>query len=277
MIPFDFEYFKPSSAFQAVNLYKTLSLQGKEPLYYAGGTEIISMARRNDIFTKAVIDIKGIPECNMFELQSSKLIIGAAITLTEIEEANVFPLLGKAASKAADHTARNKITVGGNICGKIMFKEAVLPFMLADSQVSIAGEDGYASFPINQLFDKKLQLLKGDLLVQLVTDVMYTQLPYVSIKRTKLETIDYPLITIAALKKYNEIRVAFSGVCPFPFRSLQIEEDLNDRSAPPRLRINKALSHLPAPILNNIEGSASYRKFVLKSTLLDMLAAFGGG
>ena len=229
------------------------------------------MARRGDISTKAVIDIKGIPECNAFQLQNGKLVTGAALTLTQLEEANIFPLLGKAASKAADHTVRNKLTLGGNICGKIIFREAVLPFLLSDSQVVIAGERGVRVVQINQAFNKTLQLEKGEFLVQLVTDISYSYLPYISIKKTKMGKVDYPLVSIDALKKDSQIRIAFSGVCPFPFRSSKIEEDINNRHASLELRVGNAVSHLPAPISNNIEGSAEYREFVLKNTLSDIV------
>ena len=274
MISFDFEYYKPSTIIEAVKTFGSLSMQGKDPLYYSGGTEIISMARRDDIFTRAVIDIKGIPECNEFRVQTGKLVTGAALTLTQLEEANIFPLLGKAASKAADHTVRNKLTVGGNICGKIIFREAVLPFLLSDSQVVLAGKRGVRVVPINQAFNKTLQLEKGELLVQLLTETSYAHLPYISIKKTKLEKVDYPLVSIDALKKDNKIRIAFSGVCPFPFRSPKIEEDINNTQVPLELRISNAVSHLPAPISNNIEGSAEYREFVLRNTLSEIIKVF---
>lgn len=79
---------------------------------------------------------------------------------------------------------------------------------------------------INQVFNKTLHLEKGELLVQLLTDISYSYLPYMSIKKTKIEKVDYPLVSIDALKKDNQIRIAFSGVCPFPFRSSKIEEEL---------------------------------------------------
>jgi CO/xanthine dehydrogenase FAD-binding subunit len=112
MIAFDFEYYKPDSLNEAVKLYGKLSRSGKNPLYYSGGTEIITMARRNDIFTKAVIDIKGIPECNVYEIRGNQLVTGAAVTLTNIAENKVIPVLSKTSNFAADHTARNKITIG---------------------------------------------------------------------------------------------------------------------------------------------------------------------
>ena len=43
--------------------------------------------------------------------------------------------------------------------------------------------------------------------------------PFVSIKRRQQWDTGYPLITVAALKMDEEVRVALSGLCPFPFRS----------------------------------------------------------
>ncbi|MFC4767818.1 FAD binding domain-containing protein [Effusibacillus consociatus] len=276
MISFDFEYYKPSSILEAVRLFQQLSLQGKKPIYYSGGTEIITMARLNLLFTKAVIDIKGIPECNALQIRKNQLTIGTALTLTHLSEANVFPLLTETAGRAADHTARNKITLGGNICGSIIYREAVLPFLLSDSEVVLAGTKGIKVMPINSVFIRELQLEKGEFFVQVRTDRSYAELPYVSVKKRKLEKIDYPLVTIAALKKENRIRAAFSGVCAFPFRSLEMEDDLNNENLPLEIRIDRAISHLPAPIIDDIRGSSEYREFVLKNTLFEILETLEG-
>jgi xanthine dehydrogenase molybdenum-binding subunit len=62
MIEFDFEYYRPSTIEEAVGLYHTLHTSGKMPIYYSGGTEIITLARSGQIMMGAVIDIKGISE-----------------------------------------------------------------------------------------------------------------------------------------------------------------------------------------------------------------------
>jgi CO/xanthine dehydrogenase FAD-binding subunit len=41
----------------------------------------------------------------------------------------------------------------------------------------------------------------------------------VTVKKRKVSAIDYPLVTVAALLTNSGTRVAFSGVCAFPFRS----------------------------------------------------------
>ena len=60
MIPYDFEYHRPTTLSEALQLYESLDKGGKQPMYYSGGTEMITLARLNLIQTKAVIDIKAI-------------------------------------------------------------------------------------------------------------------------------------------------------------------------------------------------------------------------
>lgn len=271
MIAYNFEYYRVDIPEDAVKLFNELDLEGKQPVYYNGGTEIITFARRNHIFTGAVIDIKGIDQCNVIDIRSGKLFIGASVTLTKIEEVNPFPLLSKVARGIADHTARNKITVGGNICGRIQFREAVLPFLLSDSYAVIAGVNGLRIVPINQIFNKTLKLSKGEFLVQLITDVRFLNLPYVVERKTRQGKTGYPLLTAAAISYGSSIRAAFSGVCGFPFRSQELESYLNRTDIPIDLRINSAINSLPCPIISNTQGSADYREFVLRNFLLDIL------
>jgi CO/xanthine dehydrogenase FAD-binding subunit len=79
---------------------------------------------------------------------------------------------------------------------------------------------------------------------------------------------------VAAIKKDNEIRIAFSGVCAYPFRSKEIEAYLKDNASGETL-MNELLSFLPAPILSDIQGSAEYREYILKNTLQEVLERMG--
>lgn len=276
MIPFDFDYYRPDSVDEAVQIYKELDLLGKAPVYYGGGSEIISMARVSNLYTKAVIDLKRIPECNVLEFQKEQLILGSSVTLSRISESKLFPLLGKSGGRIADHTIQCRITLGGNIGGTIIYREAVLPLLLSDASVTVAGENQLRQVPLSEVFVERLQLARGEFIVQFSLGKEYTALPYVHVKKTKNEKIDYPLISIAAMKQDDKIRIAFSGVCAFPFRSSQVEEDLNEKKNNWETRTNNALGHLPAPVLNDVSGSEPYRKFVLKNTLINTLETLEG-
>ncbi len=276
MISYDFDYYKPATIEEALHLFHSLDEQQKKPIYFSGGTEVITLGRLNQISTGAVIDIKEIPECSIIKKEDNKLTLGATLSLTKIREMQLFPFLSKTIAEIADNTARNKITLGGNICANIIYRETVLPLLLTESQVVIASQDGFKLRPINELFDQKLQLQQGELLVQVITEQSEIDLPFLSIKKRRQWDVGYPLITTAALKKKNRIKVAFSGLCSFPFRNQQMEESLNNLLLAKEQRIEQAIQHIPATILDDVNGSAEYRLFVLKNTLMDVLDAFEG-
>ncbi|GAA4852079.1 FAD binding domain-containing protein [Paenibacillus vulneris] len=276
MIPLNFEYFKPSTIQMAVEQFQHLQKQGKQPIYYSGGTEIITWARTHAIHPDAVIDLKSIPECNVMDFRNGSLIIGSCVTLSALSAANLFPLLSQTALGIADQTARNKITLGGNICGKIHYREVVLPLLLADSRVLVAGAHGIREASIHQVFSQQIRLEKGEFLVQILTDQSNLSLPFVHYKKRQIGSIGYPVVTLAAMKKDHQVYTAYSGVCSFPFRSIPMDELLNDSSMALETRIELAIGKLPAPLLTNVEGSAPYRRFVLKQTIADTLHSLEG-
>lgn len=55
MIPFDFEYRRPASVAEAAAAFRQLEAAGREPLWYGGGTEIITLARLGQLRPGAVI------------------------------------------------------------------------------------------------------------------------------------------------------------------------------------------------------------------------------
>ena len=271
MIPFNFQYFKPKTPQEAIALYQYFRQQGKKPFYFSGGTELITLGRLGLVYTDAVIDLKGIPEYQSIFFHEDNLFIGGGASLTSIEEINVFPLLSKTVSEIADRTSRNKITIGGNICGQIFYREAVLPLLLTDCLVGIVGIEGITYQPLTNVFNRKIQLKEEEFLFSILINKRYLNLPFLSEKRRKQWDIGYPLVTVAAIKNEQEIRMAFSGVCSFPFRSLKMEKVLNNKQLSIEERADRALVSLPQPILNDVEGSAEYRLFVVKKMIMAVI------
>lgn len=271
MIPFDFDYYRPDTVHEASQLFAHLDSGQKDPLYFGGGTEIITFARNQSIHTKAVIDLKAIPECHAMDFSGGRLIIGACVSLTRVADSGLFPLLGKSCTGIADHTAQGKITIGGNVCGRIIYHEALLPLLLTDCTVVTASQHGLRQVPIWRIFDKQLRLSRGEFIVRFIIDKSYLQLPYIHVKRTRIAKIDYPLVSMAAINTDGRIRVAFSGLCSFPFRSPELEEDLNEEDLPYAARVRNAIANIPAPLLNNQAGTPEYRRFVLSAILMNTL------
>lgn len=275
MIAFDFIYYKPASIKEAVTIYQELLSLNKNVFYYGGGTEFISRARRNEIKADAIIDLKGIPECNELKFDKDKVIIGATATLTDVIQANIFPLLTDVLRLVATNTERNKITIGGNLLSHLIYREAMLPFLLADSQVIIAGKNGTKATPINNLLSGSKRLKKDEFIIQIITDDTFLNEPYYNVRRTKQSKINYPIVSLAAIQVNDDTRVAFSGVCSYPFRINEIETELNNSANPLEFRIQEAIKKIPKPIVDDFQASVAYRKFVLENTLTELLTNIG--
>lgn len=224
----------------------------------------------------AVIDIKDIPECQELKIDGEELIYGSALPLNKIRNMRVYPLLEKIISEIADYTSRNKITLGGNICANIIYREAVLPFLLTDAKVVIANRNGsLEDKPIAKVFNEKLQLNDGDLLVQLKVNKESVKLPYFATKIRRQWNVGYPLITIAAVKEEN-IKMAFSGLISYPFRNPELDKIFNDHTIAFQEKMEIVQKLISSEVLDDIHGSKEYRLFVLQNLITDTFDTLGG-
>lgn len=277
MIPFDFIYCRPETLAEAAEVFIQLQTQGKKSVYYAGGSEIITMCRAGSIRPDAVIDIKAIPECNRLEVKKNELHIGAVCTLNEIKESKLFPLLKLASGRIADHTNQCRITLGGNLCGTIIYRETSLPLLLSDARVTLLGPEGRRTVSFQSIFPGSIQLKPGEFIVQVHIPDWALNARHAHIKKTENEKIDYPLVSVAAIWKEDYLRVAFSGICAYPFRSEKIEAVLNNRKVSCDARVEEATKLLPEAAYSDVEGSGAYRVFVLRNTLSSFLEEWESG
>ncbi len=271
MIPFNFSYCRPASLEEAVSAYRALHEEGKNPVYYGGGSEIITLCRAGSIRPGAVIDVKQIPTCQNLVKDGKMLRVGAACTLNQIKESKLFPLLGLCCGRIADHTNQCRITLGGNLNGSIIYRETSLPLLLSDAELTLFGPGGERTLPFREVFSGRLLLQPGELMVEAHIPDWALHARHAHIKRTTNEKIDYPLLSLAALWKEGVLRVAISGVCARPFRSKALEALLNDSSLSPAERAEGAAALLPEAPCADVEGSGKYRVFVLKNTLSTLL------
>ena len=277
MIPFNFVYCRPATLAEAFDAFVQLQSEGKNPVYYSGGSETITMCRAGAIRPGAVIDIKGIPDCMPLSRDGDGLSIGAACTLNQIKESTLFPLLSLICGRIADHTNQCRISFGGNLCGSIHYRETSLALLLSDADITLFGGAGLCTVPFQSVFGGKMELSSGALIVQAHIPAQALHAPHYHVKRTANEKIDYPLVSMAAMGLEGELRVAFSGLCAHPFRSPQMEAALNNRAISISARVDSAAEQLPAPPQGDAEGSGAYRIFVLKHMLRTLLEELQDG
>lgn len=276
MIPFDFTYCLPQTLSEAVAAYERYHREDRPALYYGGGSEIITMSRAGSILPGAVIDLKRIPECLVLEKTKDALVIGAATSLRRIKDSSLFPMLGMACGRVADHTNQCRITLGGNLSGTIRYRETSLPLLLSDATALLWGPGGLRREPFCHVFGGRMRYLPGEFLMQIQVHADMLELPFAHIKKTASDKIDYPLVNVTGMLAGGRLRVALTGVCSDPIRSPGMEEALNDKSLPFIARVEAAIQRLPKPVTDS-EAGGSYRQFVLKNTLENLLAAWEDG
>jgi CO/xanthine dehydrogenase FAD-binding subunit len=264
MLPYDFDYYRPDTLQEAVQIYDAVIKEGKQPYYYGGGTEIIGMSRVFNIRPDAVIDIKSIPECRGYGTDGSTLVFGAAATLNDIKQANLFALFSLTAGRIADHTIQCRLTLGGNLGATIIYRETLLPLLLADAAIEIAYPGGTKTVPIAQALSEGKRPAPGELIVRVFVDGQTAALPFFHIKKSKTEKIGYPLVTVCAIAEKNGLRLAASGLCAYPFRFA--DTAMNDGTDTNECT-QTLISQIPAPVLNDLEGSSEYRLFVFEKTV----------
>ncbi len=257
MINFDFDYYKPIQLDEAYNLMSELVSQGKTAVYYSGGTELMTSFRKGNIKTDAVIDIKDIVDIKLISTGNDVVTMGACASLNELIDGLNEPFLSDVFIKIADHTVRNAITLGGNICGRLPYKEAILPLIALDATVVIYTSDGLVEQPIKELFDKKLKINKGDIVYQIKYNIK--EVTAYSAKRiTESTEIDYPIVHVFASLGNDSIFVGLSGYASYPIFN---RFSLTDSS------VESVYTHFSSKAKTDIKSSKAYREHLLKVAL----------
>lgn len=236
MIAADFPYLRAETADEAVDAWS----RHKGARYLAGGTEITTAARRTAApAVTALVDIKRIPEANIHEICGDCFRLGAALALSDVIAGDAFPLLNAVLRGIADHTVRNRLTLGGNVCGMLPYREAVLPLLLADASVLTLTprKDGAppvrSERPLRKIFDKRLILAPGELVLSFCIPLDVPEWPWSHHRRTRTGPVDYPLVTSCMVREGQSIRLAVSGVHPYPFRSDAADDALTKLATTP--------------------------------------------
>lgn len=270
MIPFDFEYYRPETPEEAFSCFARLSKAGKAPVWYAGGTELISMARVGSIRFGAAVDLKSVPDCTRLGVERGRLHLGAALTLTQLAQSGLFPLLGRTVARIADHTVQDKLTLGGNLAGTIQYREAALPLLLCNAKALVMTAKGPQERPFAQVFPGRLALEPGEFLLSVDVPVEAAALPHCHAKRTKLDKIDYPLVTLCAVREGRTVRAAVTGYGDAPL--VLPGEALNDAGMDRTARAGKVCAEVAEQGRDSLSGSRAYKDFVLAAMVAQALA-----
>jgi len=285
MISEDISYVRPGTAEEAMQAWAEYTGRptgdpqadnaqsgGAQGVHYlGGGTELVTGARKSGLGGKplrVLIDLKHIGATRRMENSGTTIFLGSTLSLNEIGDSGIFPLLTATIRNIADRTTRNRLSLGGNIAGSLPYREAVLPLLLADAKVHTIKPfhaDGRdlsvrSEHPLRGIFDKRLTLQTGELILGFSFPADRVALPWRHYRATRTGPVDYPLVTacfvagsgcVAGSEGVNEsegalggagIAVAFSGLFPYPVWYASLDEANTTLAVPGLVRSDQRAS-----------------------------------
>ncbi|NLV98865.1 MAG: xanthine dehydrogenase family protein subunit M [Clostridiaceae bacterium] len=261
-----FDYAKPLVLEEALNV---LSKNEGDTYILAGGTDLLIALRHNLIDAKHIIDIKSIPELDVFEFVEGKgLEIGANVVCNTLIESDIvkekYTALHDAAAVLATYPLRNRATLVGNICNGSPGADLPPSLLIYDASVKIVSSEGERTVPLKEFFTgvKKTQVAKNELVVSVfLPDPGNAQDRSCYLRQTRLKGHDLSSVGVACrINQEGKAAIGINAVAITPLRLTALEDELNAKGITEE-SINWAAEEIKNHIkpISDVRASKEYR------------------
>lgn len=153
MIPAAFEYHRPGSVQEAIQLLEEL---GDEAKILAGGHSLIPMMKLRFASPEHLIDINDISELSYIRKEGGHYHIGALTRESDVEHdkelISTFPIFADVTKLIADPQVRNMGTIGGNLAHGDAANDHPAVMLALNAEIEITGSEGARMVPIDEFF-----------------------------------------------------------------------------------------------------------------------------
>jgi xanthine dehydrogenase small subunit len=252
-------------------------LAGSEARVVAGATDLAVESNLHARRFQHLVSVEALPELRVFRETDRAVELGAALTLSEIENrwTSAPAFFREWLGLFASPLIRNRATLGGNLATASPIGDSAPLLLALDAQVTIAGHAGQRTIPLNSFFRgyRQTALTAGELLVSiLVPKPLPQQVRFFKAAKRGMDDISTiatgMAVNLDASGRVEHVRLAYGGVAPIPLRAIDVEESLlgqlwNEASVH---RAQKILERTIKPISDH-RGSAAYRLALAQSLL----------
>jgi len=261
MIPASFEYFRPATLNEAVDL-----LSSKEDAkILAGGHSLVPAMKFRLAQPKTIIDISRITDLSYIRETNGQIQIGAMTTHHLIESSDLLkqkcPLLSETASAIGDVQVRNRGSIGGSLAHADPAADWPAAILALDAELVIAGRDTQRTVKAPAFFVEIMQtaLQPNEILTEIRVPVTPKSVAYVKFAQ---KASGFAIAGVASCidKQTNSVRVGITGIAAKPYRATAVEEALQGRpltAASIADAARKAAQGVDP--LNDIHASAAFR------------------
>jgi xanthine dehydrogenase molybdopterin binding subunit/xanthine dehydrogenase small subunit len=272
------KFFRPTSLAELLPLLK----KNPDARLIAGATELgLDITKRYKKFP-TLISVEAVRELNEIKSTDAEWHIGAAVTLTKIEEkmAEEFPALGDMLRVFGSRQIRNRATMGGNIVTASPIGDSAPVLLALDAKVVLVSSNGERSLPIDQFFVayRKTALQPGEILKTIVVPrgpskpgLMRKNSWFKVSKRREMDISTVASAFVVDLDSQNiirHVRLGYGGVAAMPLRAKKTEAALLGKiwSEETIQEVLPVLRTEFTPI-SDVRGTAEYRSGLITSLL----------
>lgn len=271
--------YKPQSKAQLLDLLNENRADAK---IIAGGTDIIISMRNKRIAPKALIDVSHLEEIKQIKEEDDKILIGAAVTFTQLVESELFlgNLFGlhKSARMVGSPQIRNKGTIGGNIANGSAAADIAPPLLALDAKLLIESKDGSREISLEDYYQSKEKLEDNELL-STISFKKPKDSQVLSFSKLGLrKALAISRLTLASLVDFaddgriKDINLASGALGRYPMRESLTEEFLKNKKIDGQL-IEDTIVELQKDLDVRLEGRSTlpYKREAAESILREAL------
>ncbi|MCU1537600.1 MAG: 2Fe-2S iron-sulfur cluster binding protein [Humibacillus sp.] len=233
-----------------------------------------------------VIGIDRVPELRSVETTDEHLELGAALTLTEVEELfrGRVPLLAQLLPQFASPLIRNGATIGGNLGTGSPIGDVAPALLALDGEVVLTGPDGERTVAVDSFFTGyRTTVMEADELIRAVRIPLPLSPLTAFHKIAKRRFDDISSVAVAFALRVDDgvvtrARIGLGGVAATPVRALATEAALEGRTfTADTVRAAAEVMRREGTPLDDHRASAAYRRAMLGTALLRLHAEHGDG
>jgi xanthine dehydrogenase large subunit len=263
------------------SLLELFTLKHKLPdaVLVAGATEIgVELNKKSRKFP-ILISTEGVPDLKQITSTPVEWHIGAAATLTAIEDAlaKEFPSLAKMLSVFASRQIRNRATMGGNLVTASPIGDCAPVLMTLDASVVLASTLGERTLPLHEFFTgyRQTQLRPDEVLKEIVLPHAWAaggltrRVDFQKVSHRR--ELDISIVAAAFCVDVDgegivrRARIAYGGVAAQPLRARKAELALDGKKLGEVAGIVSEILRREFTPLDDVRGSAEYRRGVVMS------------
>lgn len=277
--PADYNLVTPPTLDQALQLLG--GGEGWRPI--AGGTDLMVLFNAGRLPFQKLVSIRHLAELQRIDITPNAVLLGAAVSYTQIRNhavlQNEFPMLCSAASWTGGIANQNRATIGGNIANASPAADSSPVLLAYDADLHLTSQRGVRRIPYKSfhLGYKVCDLAPDEIITAIELTRTGPDTAYYARKVGPRQAQAIAKVCIAARARCHdgvaqEVRLAFGSVAPIPLRCEKTESVLIGRSID-STSISEAQAALREEIspISDMRSSDWYRAQVSINLLGDFL------